>query len=723
MRLLAGEPEQSTVEWWSRCASVVATALAMVVVLSAGAVATADRGEAKRQAGRAVVLSREDRPTDVFIRLSRDVLRDQPIRVEWIEPAGPAGQSVLPPGLTSLPDPGWAAVSPALDELADEEPGVAALYPRRVVVNDAGIGASTELVAYLRPSAGRSLGGEQDALRIRGQDVVGDPVTVRVAGFGGAGGLPVFADEPSRSWTVPVVAALVGGMAASVLLWLAVSIARRGRRREPRSADVGARSRPALTPQVLAAGFGIFVGSVIWLELCRRSRCIPLTSVSDLQGAHHLRLLVGSCALVGGAFAAISVLLGRVQRLRPRARPSGPRTWGSVGPARLVPLFLSAGLFVVSALTSLPLVPIATACAVVGGFTALPLVVARVGRNLAASPREIPASVGRVIRDGPVVAAAPFGALLVVLILAIISFPSDSAPPTVLAGGTAGARGQPVVGVQWFDVERGDVVALSERLGPDAVVVPFGRSSDGQRSVEGRRGSGTVLVGATCDQLRRVLRVNCRSTLGPLVAEEGGAELVRLLSSVSEESPRRVELVAPRTLPATGQVLVFGTDALSLDEAVQQVARSALPAALVSSPTLEVTSDQRVLSSVVLALLAILGVAALVLAVDRSIRERDALAASSLPRGSLRRSTVLRFTVCWWTAGAVGVVVGYVVRLQTLVLAQDDTLWSGLGAVVVALAVGSLLGAGALVVFGPAGPPRIGDAVEPQVGQTAKPGL
>lgn len=129
----------------------------VIVVLTIGlSITTSLKKEQQRSNDRAVAErlgSAEVTGDDdgIWMLESLDSYENQQYLVKWIEPNS-STNSVLPPGMDSIPEPGEAYVSPYLAVLIANDPLLAARYPEFQILSDQGIANADELYAWVRPS-------------------------------------------------------------------------------------------------------------------------------------------------------------------------------------------------------------------------------------------------------------------------------------------------------------------------------------------------------------------------------------------------------------------------------------------------------------------------------------------------------------------------------------------------------------------------------------------
>lgn len=701
-RAVAVNPRVHSGRGWKIFVSAILIALHTLLVLSSLSAIVSDQMLTKRQDARSLVLSKESGSTDVFVRPDREVWQGRTVYIAWIEPAESSGDTVLPPGLPELPEPGSAAVSPALDALARKDPILGRLYPRRTVIGEAGVGRTTELIAYLRPPADRRLGGEDDALRVDKGNLTGEAPTVRVGDFG-EGGLPLFDDEPRPWWAVPSLA-LAFGVGPAVALLLVGLRTSPVRRRGPQTIAVRSRSVTALQP-LLTSLPGIAVGSVTWLLLWSRTDFVPLTRMPVVRTDAALPLVFAAMLSLTGLIILLDLALSKVRR----SSPGGERRPTPLSSTlRAAPLAVSALLFAASRLLppgqGLPLLPIASLCALAGACLMIPVLLNAVGTRLTTSPRPSPVLVGKSLQVDPVRAARPFYGL-VILVAAFIVFLPSSVSSGESSGSGGNVTGFSAVLVEWTDVAPRDFAAFrsSLRSGEAFPVGAEGDHAHGRQHTD-HAGEEAVQVGATCDELASIIGTKCAHSDSRTLPAFAEGELARAIGRAEGDSVDGVTLADQPGMARSGKVLVLSRlDVAELDRDVRLAARAALPAAQVHSAVAgsePAHLDQQMVAGLIYRLLALLGFATLLVIVDRVLTDRAARRAvlrSHEGSGSLvRRFLVVKFLTGWWTVGGFATAIGWIVRIQTPGWGQYETAVLGAASVVLALLVGAVLGVAAI---------------------------
>jgi len=664
----------SAERWWRTLLAAVCGVAATFVLLSSIAWLQSEGHHASRQSARAIVVSEADRPTDLYLRLSQDYWRGQRISIAFISPVGRI-QPALPPGMTALPPPGSSVVSPALDALARDHPDLASLYPKRTVLADAGVAGTTELVAYLRPAVGRSLGGEAHALHAVRGALVGDRATVRVASFGGAHALPSFADESTvRTRTRATVLAVVPALMLLVL----------GARRVT---GIGA-------SRVRVLGAAVAAGAAVWATLASRADHIPLLGVPFVPGERDVLsiTLVGCLGAVSVGLLATAVG-PRIETGSPRGSATGDARWQKYS---MVPLALSGLVFVASRFaTEGPrdfLSVVASAVALLGVCTALPTLLAARGRQIGTSDRYGTHLAGEVLADAPDSARAYYP-------VAVVAFAALALMP--LSGSSTGGSGpstpdgMSAVAVTWRNVEIGDLsrfqaaLAIGQAIGFDEATRSVASKPEWQ---EPELAVPPVTLGVSCDHLRALNVTDCGALGRGRLSAADGRRLARVVGAGLGEEVEDIRLSEPAEVSTSGKIIVLArADLDDLDAAVRFAARGTLPAALIESGVFARhpdRSEQQALATQSRLLAVALCAAALVVALSDVLsgilRPVTVPERASRSKGSGRAASMVTFASSWLAAGGLGAVVGYAVRVQTTGVDHRIELWelgSGVGIV------------------------------------------
>lgn len=303
------------IQRWRQAAVVVCTAVACLAFLSAASVIHLARHSDETMESRSPVWAQTPGDAAILISLRGIVVpRMGQVPIVWLQPTE---KHVLPPGLTEVPAPGTAVLSPGLvaagysaEDFGLRTPAVG----HQRVITSMGLLSLSEGFVYARPGPARDLG-EGGAL-------------LPVAGWeGGAprAAMETVPDVPSGSFGVAGALVFLGIPAAFVL----VGGARSGRELVRSRSQVLHRLGvsqvrltllAALETAVLAVP-GALVGWFVWFVVVRPATRVPLTDVRLLPGSFQLPAMVAlAISVVTGAVAAMVGSAGTV-------RPTGPRRW------------------------------------------------------------------------------------------------------------------------------------------------------------------------------------------------------------------------------------------------------------------------------------------------------------------------------------------------------------------------------------------------------------
>jgi hypothetical protein len=665
---------------WRRAAVPITAALGTVVLLAAASTLALVLRERERVAGRAAAIAEVPHGRDLVVVERDDVVDRRQFPVVWLEPATDE-EPIRPPGVGELPRAGEAVVSPALDAAARADPVVAARYPRRSVIGDAGIRDEGELLAYRRPSADRELAGDERA--------------IRVAGFG--------VRDARRTWEIgdaasvslaPAVEGVFALLVLPALLLLAAGVNTGSRLRDQRFATLGwlgasrrVRIKLAVAETALLATPGIALATAVWGFAAPRIDALPIVDHNPVEGDFGLPWwALASLALlllfVVGAMAAAAPGLGRDRAPRPRPTPRS----GSVSLLRTIPFGLAGGLVLLGVVSG----GRAGATAMLGGFVlgiaalplVLPIVLGPVARAIRASGSVAALIASRRLESDPIRTARPFAAvgILVALAIAGIGYIALLRHDEVRAAPSDGPSG---VVVRWLDPAAADVDRLARSLTP-RLVVPLDVADD------------VVRIGASCPRVATFV---------------GGSRCEGREASVATDVLRAAGLraVAARFDPEPGRVadsaLVIAKEPIdTLDQRARTAAALTLPAPSVFNPRLRQPESPLTawITGGLSVAFASLALAALILLVDRLVaapRERRQLAAVGLAGRRLHALEVWQFAAPYAAIVGASAVVGFAMcALLLRVGGNVEIPWSAiaetLGLAVAAGTAGSLLTAG-----------------------------
>ena len=666
-----GSPEHR----WRRLAVPVSALVFMMLLLAAISVTLlAERQEERDLArGAAWEISSEPRGTDVFTKTTLDIWRGKRITITWVEPTAEGADPVRAVGMDRFPAPGQAVVSPELDRLAAHHRSLAERFPDRLLLNHHGVRSGGELIAYVRPPAGRKIGGEADALHLEGGQAVGDGRLLRVSGLSAPSG----GDPPP----LPLLtAALLGSVLIPGMVLLAVGFSANSRVRDRRfqvMTALGARTRTVralgAVETLMPAVPALATATVLWGVVAPQLQTVPLAGYrivpGDLAVPWWLLAAAFAVAVVLSVLVAITVLtLGRDSR---QVRPTSRRSTGS--PLALLPVVASVGAFALVSLVTAEgdLKGNLQLIGIVGAIAAAPLIVpsilARLGTVLGASPSLTLSLTGRGLAWDPKRAARPFMGLaaLLVTVLTIagiysIGAANEAAYPSV--------TGVEAVKVEWIDQAPQDVARLSAAL-PGRLVMPY-RSAAGPAGRDhghDEHEARSLELGGTCRQLAETVRVG---TCDPASPQDLPADLERVLAQAltpALQSPvEELRLIDPAQLADAGAVVVLDRSRLSpLDEEVRGAAYAILPAPLIYSDIfrqrpLPSPANGWITFGATLAFVP-LSFACLIALVDRLLAAREDhrhLLNLGIPAFTLARLGATMFAVPYAVAAFVGLVTG-----------------------------------------------------------------
>lgn len=696
---------------------VLAIVVGVIVGASISVLAWRDAAEGRAADRRLVVAEGVSDPA-TYYRPGLEFWKGRRIHVAWISPAGSIDDAPLPPGVPEFPEPGQAYVSEALADLVAEEGALATLLGDARIISAAGAVSGTELVAYVRPEAGRQIGYEEDALRLEGGRPVGQPSVVRVSGFGEQGLAP-FADEQQAVWLAPLMVVLFGLLPGLLVLLTAMSISSRSRDR--RLQLLRSLGLPQTRVRVIGAGEsvmlaapGIVAGLVLWQFLARShlvTTAVPQVLPGDLVVSGRLlllELLLAALMLVGAALVS-SALEMRSGTIVTTERTRASRTG-------IVLVVVSAVLFATSAMTgvgaTLPLRPMGSLVAVAAAAFVLPEVFARVGARLAEADRLTVGLVGRGMHYDPRRSAAPFVGITAIVALGMLTSTFFASADAMSKEKTLAHGGLESASVVWGDVRPQDAEDFRRALradGADLTAIQVGAADGDHDHDHGHDQAGGLhlQVGAACAELEAVAPVGCSAS------GEESQGVVELFGRALGEPVASVDFVAPSEVSGAGRILVLGDgDLVDLDAAVRAAAHATVPAPRIDSDVFfrypELSSLYQMLLKGLLTALAALTLAVIVSCIDRLRGEAPRYARLWRVGASVRsikHFAVQQFLVGTALALGTGLVFGQIIWSQSTSFAQDGFAH---GPTVGWMALGSMLfavtGAGVTHVLAAAAP-------------------
>ena len=603
LRLATGLARSSAPEHrWRRLAVPLSALVFMLLLLAATSVVVMVQHQNDRDAGRRAEISSTLGANDVFLRLGTDVWRDDRIAVAWIEPATPAGDPVLPPGMEHFPRPGDIVVSPGLARLIDAHPELARRYGRRpLVLDEQGLQTGGELIAYIRPPAGRRIGGEASAVRRRDGRWLGSGPVARVSGFGRTSGLSP--GEPVS--TVEVAQAAFGLLGPPALIVLMIGLTAASRVRDRRFQVLAALGAPSRTVRALAALESLVLavpalvsGAVLWAIVTPRVDELPFIDYRVVRGD----LVVPPWLLAAELVAAMALCAGgsvvatAARRRRPTPRPM--HEGSALSGLALLPLAGAGGAFVLAAAVGGDAAPRLNALGITLAIAGTPLMLPallRAAGELVGRSRAVALSLAAsAMTWDPRRLARPFMGLgaLVVVVLAAAGYTAlmiDSS-----AEGRPSGDAQAVT-VEWHEPQAGDLARLDAEL-DTGLVIPFQRASGHHATTSGNatddgdpaHGAGEALelaLGTSCPSLAAYVHTLRCDPADPYALPDSAAlRLATVLDVASGGSTPSMGLVPRSRLVRSGAAFTLDDSSLrALDERTRAAAMTALPAPRVES--------------------------------------------------------------------------------------------------------------------------------------------
>lgn len=578
---------------WRRVAVPVAAIVFMLLLLVGTSVLLLVIRETEREVQRIPVEAQEPSPTDLFMLNRDDVWDDKQFFVWWIEPATDT-EPILPPGVTQLPDPGQAVVSPALDRLASRNPTLAKRYPDRLVIGGEGIRSEDELFSYVRVQEERS--------------IQGDDLATRAGSFGALPGAGSFlARESYTSSEAPVAAVSMGVFGFVVMpgvLVLAVGVATGSNLRDHRFEVLGWVGAPIRTLTVLAmvetmilAMPGLILITVFWAAIAPSLEQVPLVGHDVVRGdlmlpGWLLLLELAISIVVVGLMAVAVTAIRRTRRRVARPRPASGQS--SFALLRIAPLSFVLVALVLSKIIQSTQGTVAAAylylaamvVAVFGVPLILPGILRAVGKILGQA-RSVPTSIaGRSLQWDPVRASRPFVGLSALIVVALvgsmyIALASNVEAKYLPTGETFG------VFVEWPDPQSSDPAQLAKSLG-EGTVVPFSEGGHAHKPDESRQAhehGETLLIGASCRHLApHFAGTRCNPEAPyrlPAKLEQG---LERTLVPVAHTPDVEAKLTPADNIANSGRAFVLDNEPLGiLEQRVRTAAMQEIPAPYVDS--------------------------------------------------------------------------------------------------------------------------------------------
>ena len=587
LRLAVGLARSSAPEHrWRRLAVPLSALLFMVLVLAATSVVVMVQRQNDRDAGRRVEISSRPAATDAFMRFGTDVWASKRIVLAWIEPATRVDTPVLPPGMERFPEPGQAVVSPELARLVDANPALTRRYGRPLVLGEQGLQTGGELLAYLRPPAGRRIGGEDSAVQRRGGQWLGRGPVIRASGFGRGSGLSP--GEPVS--TAEVAQAAFGLLGPPALIVLMIGLAAASRVRDHRFQVLAALGAPRRTVRALAALESLVLAvpalmaaALVWAIVTPRVVELPLLDYRVVRGD-----LVMPLWLLGAEFIAAMALCaaGSVAALEVRRRRLTPRPvqeGSGLSALAIAPLAGAAGAFVLAGVIGGDAAPrlnaLGITLVIAGTPLMLPALLRSVGRVVGRSRRVALSLAGSAMTWDPRRAARPFMGLGALVVVALVAAGYTALMIHSSEEGRASGDAH-AVSVEWREAEAGDLARLEAELGT-GLVVPFQRGS-GHDGASVHIHGADLAIGASCPRLATAIRALECDPDDPYVLS--GAAARRLATVVGVGSEPGIGLVPRSRLERSGAAFTLDDSSLrALDESTRTAALAAVPAPIVGS--------------------------------------------------------------------------------------------------------------------------------------------
>lgn len=557
---------------WRRVAVPVAAVVFILLVLAGTSIVVMLHHEAERAEQRTPLLASNPSPTDLFVIGRFDSWQDRQYSVIWIQPASNA-PPVLPPGISTLPKPGQAVISPALDRLTKHYPSLAARYPDHLVLGSEGIRSGDELFAYVRAQADRDLASSNRAVRVGGFGKPTNPHSDTGIGL------------PSQESSIGIGAGVLGFLIVPGLIVLAVGVASASSLRDRRFEIlrwIGAPRGTLITLSLLETAIlalpCLVVAVIFWAIMAPRLQRVPLAGYAVVGGDLGLPWWLLLLELFTGIAVTLLVatLISTVRRKATKVRPRPDSGRSGITPLRLIPLALGLVMLVAGQIVPVQLGGILSVVGIVLIIAGIPLILPSVlhaiGKDMVQIGLILPFITGRGLEWDPIRIARPFAGAAALVVIALTGSGYlvllHSTGPQSLPRGTS-----PVVVVQWVVPRADDPARLASALGR-GLVVPVGVSEDGN----------TLVMGATCPQISPYFgRPKCNPK-NPYTLPDATTQRVVNSAVVIAGPGMKARLVPRQDLVSSGSALVLDSLPLKqLDERVRSVAMQVLPAPTVYS--------------------------------------------------------------------------------------------------------------------------------------------
>lgn len=693
-----------------RCVVVpVCSALAMIAVLGAFSLWNMAERQQGRVDSRIAAVSEHNGETDLSIASSVVWLEDRPIQVNWIAPAG-SGETILPPGVAEMPDPGVSYLSPALIRLREVNSQLQRQFPDVRQIADVGLADRDELIAWVRPShpsiVGSSLGG------------------VRAEAFGNRNGPVYRVDQTTNLNRAAVRIVLISLIVLPGALSLVVAVNAGSSLREDRMGVMRLLGVPEswifrlalveffclATPAMLAA-MGVWIGVSHWLTW------LPVKDKHLVPGDLELSAMQVAIAMAGCVLVSVALIWQNQ-----RARRPGP----GVGHRHTVPSALHRGVRPLRFLPILAGFVLVAFCQQIGRenpelywmlgvllvFLSVPVALPVVGRIVGGIIAEWPGVAallaGRRLQRDAVSTMRPFLTLGALATIAMTTFGVMHAFDHT-AEYVATADESAVASVSWIDPDESvmDAQATVQAIVPQALVVAMSYQEP----------AGSLVLHATCPEVALALRRDpdrwCTLLQGSseerLASSDLAIQSLGPASVVFDPTPAtsdggRIRLMLFATMPAEQlrDDLESGASLPDFTDLTIHVSGESIPLRSASSEWL---------ASGAFVLIALLGVAALAATVDGAIVrqiDRRFIVAVGASQKRAREIEAMSFLAPFLSVVLLGTGVGL---LNTLTfgqfIASPFPFGAFTGLLVTCVLVG-IVGAGAVVGLADPAPSRGG---------------
>lgn len=698
--------DRSTEQRWRQVSMIASAFAAMICVLAAASVVTMTADEHARSSAREAHISTSRADSDLFVVVGLDEIEDKQFFVYWVEPASAGAEdNAAPLGAEELPLPGQAVVSPALDRLLSESPELSGRYRDRRVLGWQGVRSGGELIAYIRPTRGRTLGDTDKALEIRDGAFAGEGPAIRVSGFG-----PRAEDKRAIGLgeDPPAIGEVAAGVTALLvvpgLIILAVGTRSGSAARDRRLAILRAIgvSEPKLRMLSIAEALalavpGLLAASVLWGAVSPRMTSVPLVGYEVVPG--DLGLPWWSLLLAFAGAAGVAAAMSFQTQPAHKIADSTPRPvarQARLSKVRLVPLGVAIVAFIAGSAVGGYDLPAyfnmaGLISAVVAAPVIAPVVLPRTGAMLAESRAIARSIAGRALQHDPAGASRPFvaAAALIVLVLAGIGYATLSRSETGPAVLSAGA--EEAVFAEWLDAQAGDVDRLADAVGADLAAPVSFDAPDYEHGPEGR---GELTIGAACSELATVVPgVTCDMRDEFTLSPESSDRLAAAFSARELGGFASVNLVPRANLIDASKALFV--DDVPIEDLTRRVRNATV--SLVVAPNVKTTYVGETFESPLvpwllggfIALTVGLGLACLLSMVDRLLVARShqrLLINIGIPAGQLIRLGAWMFAAPFTAVIGMSLAIGVIV-VAFMLYPGGPMPWTPIG-VVVAISAG-----------------------------------